>query len=108
KQTIRLVYGAPQGTRLVARRDPAIEFSEQLLTMGGLDQHTALMLLREAEQDFFSTAGCGIVWSNPPQREVTSTARAYDLVYRGDVCNCQGRLHHTQGGLVALTFRSAC
>lgn len=73
-----------------------------------LKRGEAVSLLREAERDLFSPDGCGISWRNPPRKEAGPAAGHYELVYPGDVCNCQGRLTYQSGGLVALGFRSAC
>jgi hypothetical protein len=108
EQTILLSYEFERGASLVTKRDPSIEFSEQRLNMNTLDQHAAVALLREAERDFFSSERCGIAWHASPQKEEGTTAGAYELVYRGDVCNCQGRLLYQKGALVTLIFRSAC
>lgn len=105
---IILSYEFEGGASLAAKRVPSIEFSEQQITVSNLDQHEAVDLLREAERDFFSTDGCGISWRKAPMKEAGSTSDAYELVYRGDVCNCQGRLLYQEGALVALVFRSAC
>ena len=60
ERAILLSYGFARGVSLVAKRDSSIEFSEQRLSMGDLDQRAAVALLQEAERDFFSTDGCGI------------------------------------------------
>jgi len=35
-------------------------------------------------------------------KEAGATVGTYELVYRGHVCNCQGRLIYQDGALVAL------
>lgn len=108
EDAIILSYGFEGGASLAAKRAPSIEFSEQRITVSDLDQDEAVNLLRETERDFFSTDGCGISWREAPMKESSSTSGTYELVYRGDVCNCQGRLMYQEGALVALVFRSAC
>lgn len=105
---IILLYGFEGGASLTAKRVPLIEFSEQRITVSNLDQQEAVDLIRETERDFFSTDGCGIAWQDAPTKEADSTSDTYELVYRGEVCNCQGRLVYQKGALVALVFRSAC
>lgn len=108
ESAIILSYGFAGGASLTAKRDPSIEFSEQRIIVSDLGQPEAVDLLRDAERDFFSTDGCGICWQKAPEKETDPTSSAYELVYRGDVCNCQGRLIYQEGALTALVFRSAC
>lgn len=106
--TVRLEYAFAEGATLEAHRDPAIEFTEQRLTKRGLARTTALALLQRTEQWAFGGKGCNIPWMQPPTEESGAAPDAKDLTYRGDVCNCQGRLEFTGGVLMGLVFRSAC
>jgi hypothetical protein len=106
--SIWLEYELAQGGKLEAHRDPAIELTEQRLTKTGLSRNIALALLQRTEQWAFDGKGCNIPWTQPPAEEAGSTPNAKDLAYRGDVCNCQGRLEFTGDVLRGLVFRSAC
>jgi hypothetical protein len=104
---LRIIYAFPQGGVLHTRVSPAIEFSEQLLMLPGLDVHRARQLLQEAEVDAFGPAGCGIVWSALPE-EGKSDRGGRELAYRGETCNCQGRVVYHNGSLISILFRTAC
>lgn len=106
-RAVILSYGFKGGASLVVKRDGSIELSEQRVTGPGLDRATAVQLLRDAERDLFSD-GCGISWRDNPATESGVAPDGRDLVYRGDVCNCQGRMLMRGDALVAIVFRSAC
>ena len=106
--SIRLEYVSSKGAKLEARRDPAIEFTEQRLSATGLSRKTAVALLQRAERWAFGDKGCSILWKKSPIREAGPNADSHELVYRGDICNCQGRLVHMGNALTSLVFRSAC
>ncbi|NML16539.1 hypothetical protein [Azohydromonas caseinilytica] len=108
-QAIELEFRFADGSRLQARRDGAIELSEQSLrwagARGGFD---ARALLRRAEQAAFS-GGCGIDWAQPETAPAAGEPGAVDSVYRGETCNCQARVRHDASGRVLmLALRSAC
>lgn len=106
--SIRLEYVSTKGAKLEARHDPAIEFTEQRLSTTGLSRKTAVALLQRTERWAFGDKGCSISWKKSPTREAGPTPDSRELAYRGDVCNCQGRLVHTGNTLTGLVFRSAC
>jgi len=106
--SIRLEYVSSKGAKLEARHDPAIEFTEQRLSTTGLSRKTGEALLQRTERWAFGDIGCSIAWKKSPTREAGLTTDSYELAYRGDVCNCQGRLVHTRNALTGLVFRSAC
>jgi len=106
--SVRIEYAFAEGGKLEAHRDPAIEFTEQRLTKRGLSRNAALALLQRTEQWAFDGKGCNIPWMQPPTEEAGPGPNAKDLAYRGDVCNCQGRLEFTGDELTGLVFRSAC
>lgn len=106
--SIRLEYVSSKGAKLEAQHDPAIEFTEQRLSVTGLSQKTAVALLQRTERWAFGDKGCSIAWKKSPTREAGSSSNSHEFVYRGDVCNCQGRLVHTGNALTGLVFRSAC
>jgi hypothetical protein len=106
--SIRLEYVFMNGARLDAKRDPAIEYTEQRLDVTGLAQKTALALLQRTERWAFGEKGCGISWKISPERENGSAPGRREVVYRGEACNCQGRLVFSGEVLTGLIFRSAC
>lgn len=106
--SISLMYEFPNGTTLEARRDPAIEHTEVHLARTRLSKQAALTFLRRTERWFFGGQRCGIAWTKPPSIEAGATPDRKDRVYRGDACNCQGRLEYTGAVITGLVFRSAC
>jgi len=106
--SIRLEYVSSKGAKVEAQHDPAIEFTEQRLNATGLSRKTAVALLQRTERWAFGDKGCSIAWQKSPIREAGPTPDSRELVYRGDVCNCQGRLVHMGNALTGLVFRSAC
>lgn len=66
-------------------------------------------LLKGAERAQFGASGCGIDWLRPDVQASPSPAGLSEQVFRGDVCNCQGRVcRDLQGNVRALQWRSAC
>jgi hypothetical protein len=106
--SVRLEYEFARGQKLEAYRDTQIELTEQHLTKAGLSENAALTLLQQIERWAFDGAGCNVSWLQPPSRQPGSGPNSSARVYRGDVCNCQGRLEFTGDVLVGLVFRSAC
>ncbi|MBU6437522.1 MAG: hypothetical protein KGQ77_08340 [Betaproteobacteria bacterium] len=97
------------GNQLTARQDDRIEFTEvraefsQPLTRDPVD------LLRSTERAQFGARGCGIDWLRPEVESAPSSAGLREQVFRGDVCNCQGRVSRDlHGDVRALQWRSAC
>ena len=105
---IQLKYESAKGGTLEARRDPAIESTEQRLSQNGLSEQAALALLQRTEQWAFGDKGCSIAWKNSPEKEAGAVPDSREVVYRGEECNCQGRLVYRGDVLTALIFRSAC
>jgi len=107
---IRLSYVFGENARLDARANPGIEFSEQNMQLQGIKENSAVSLLKQTEKDSFGGDGCGIKWDHPIAIEDSSNGqpRSRDIVYRGDLCNCQARVIHMGNRVVALVFRSAC
>jgi hypothetical protein len=106
--SIRLVYESGKGDKLEAQRERAIEATETRLTSRGLSEDAGLALLQRTEQWAFGEKGCSIAWKKAPDKEAGPTPNSRELVYRGDDCNCQGRLVYTGNTLSSLIFRSAC
>lgn len=105
---LRLVYEFRDGGRLEARTDPRIGLSDQRLALHGLSQGDARTVLQETERDAFGQDGCGIPWTSSPARDRSDGSDTAELVYRGDLCNCQARMVYRQSRLVRLVFRTAC
>jgi hypothetical protein len=105
-EAINLSYTFAQGGLLAAQRNPSIEFTEQRLALKGLKQQESIDLLRAAESAAFSKDGCGIAWDEPVTEP--KGPGSHDIVFRGDVCNCQARVTYKNNVQVALLFRSAC
>jgi hypothetical protein len=103
--TVRYTFDGNAG--LEAEIDPSIEYSEQRLQLGGTNEKTAVTLLKEEELDSFGHSGCGIRWSHPA-REPSEAPGAVEVIYRGDVCNCQARLIYRGASIVELVFTSTC
>jgi hypothetical protein len=106
--SIRLVYESSKGDKLEAQRERTIEATEARLTSRGLSQTAGLALLQSTERWAFGEKGCSIAWQKAPDREAGPTPDSRELVYRGDDCNCQGRLVYSGNTLTGLIFRSAC
>jgi hypothetical protein len=106
--SIWVTYEFPNQGKLQAHRDPRIELTEQELTQPGLSQQTALTLLRRTERWAFGSKGCRISWGKQPSRHPGAASNTFELAYRGEVCNCQGRLLYVGDRLAGVSFRSAC
>jgi hypothetical protein len=105
---VRLSYTFARGGALHVERDPDIEFTEQRITLRGLDSRKALALLRAVEKRTMGQNGCGIRWHEPPTQEADSAEETHEMIYRGDVCNCQGRLVYHKNAVMGLVFKSTC
>ena len=105
---IHLRYESSTGANLEARRDPAVELTEQRLGNVRMSQPAAMTLLRSTERWAFGDKGCSVTWNKQPTREAGATPSSYDLVYRGSICNCQARLVHEHNVVTGLVFSSAC
>jgi hypothetical protein len=101
-----IAYAFPGSGTLEVRRDHALELTEERINAGGLDARTALSLLRAGERFAFGREGCGISWGAPGIETTVGDTR--EVVYRGEVCTCQGRILYRHDEVSALTFRSAC
>jgi hypothetical protein len=93
--------------RLEARSNSAIEFSEQKIEVQQISRKKALALLRETEKYSFGPKGCSVNWNRAADSENESNG-SREVAYRGDTCNCQGRLVYRANSVVGLIWRSAC
>lgn len=94
--------------RLQARSNAAIEFSEQRMELPHISAKSALALLKDAEKQSYGGSGCGIAWDRPTTEPAGGRAGSREVVYRGDICNCQASVVYDHDSVVALVLRSAC
>jgi hypothetical protein len=94
--------------RLQARSNSAIEFSELRMNLLRISAESALALLKAAEKHSYGRDGCGIAWDHPTTESKGQRAGSREVVYRGDVCNCQASVVYDHHSVVALVLRSAC
>ena len=104
---IRLSYVFRDNGRLEARINPSIEFAEQRMQLLGITAERALELLKAAESGSFGREGCGIQWSRGAD-ESSDGQDSREIVYRGDICNCQARVTYQGQSVIGLTLRSTC
>jgi hypothetical protein len=107
--TIALEYTFRDGGWLRVKRQPSIEYTEQEVRFASPLDENPVAVLTLAEQAAFGAKGCGIDWRQPEKRPAGDSASVTEMIYRGDVCNCQGRVRSDAAGRVTgLVFRSAC
>jgi hypothetical protein len=93
---------------LEAQVDPSIEYSKQRLEFRGLSEREAVTLLKEEEVDSYGGSGCGIKWKHPTRQPSKTRPGQVEVLYRGDVCNCQARVVYDGRSVVALVLSSTC
>lgn len=104
-----LDYRFGDGATLHVERDARIEYTEQKARLALPLRESAVDILVRAEQAVFGIAGCGIDWRRPETQAADGNPGAIDMVFRGDVCNCQARVRRDAAGrVVGLALRSAC
>lgn len=102
-------YRFGDGAVLRARRDRAIEYSEQQLDLARPLAADPLDVLQAAERAAFGPKGCGIDWRHAEPAPSPRLPAGSERVYRGTVCNCQARVRSdAAGGVRGLLLRSAC
>jgi hypothetical protein len=106
---ITLDYTFRDGGSLRVTRNPRIEYSDQEVRFASPPGEGPVAVLTRAEEAAFGAKGCGIDWRQPETRPAGDDASVTEIIYRGDVCNCQARVRSDAAGRVAgLVFRSAC
>lgn len=106
---LHLTYHFSSGATLAAQVDPRIEFSEERADLQGLTEADAKALLQRGEKHAFGQQGCGITWQQPKAQGSGTSSGMREVVYRGDVCNCQARILYGKAGKIsAVILRSAC
>jgi hypothetical protein len=107
--SLAAAYSAVNGNAYRLQRDEQIEYSDEEARFAVPPRAAPLALLQDAERAAFVPAGCGIDWSHPEASPAAAASSPPVTVYRGDVCNCQARVHRSSAGVVvALGLRSAC
>lgn len=106
---LQVEYRFNRGGSLWVKRDPRIEYTELDARYRLPPGVAAKDLLVDAEQSLFGQSGCGIEWRDPETRPADGEPGVTETIYRGEVCNCQGRVRtDADGQIVGLSFRSAC
>lgn len=101
-------YSFADASSLTARRDTRIEYLQWAAHFANPQARKPLALLKSTEQAEFGSKGCGIDWQHP-ETEKGESSGSRDTVFRGDVCNCQARIHRDSSGLVVgVRMSSAC
>jgi|ERR1700691_2405418 hypothetical protein len=108
ENNLTLTYSFGEKALLEARSNSTIESSEQRLQLRGLTEPQAMGLLKKSEKNAFGDNGCPIDWQHVAEDSQGKEPGSHEVVYRGDTCNCQGRLVYEKRALVALVIRSAC
>lgn len=102
-------YAFGDGATLQATRDPSIEYSTQEATFVTPASEDPIALLTRTEHAAFGKDGCGIDWQRGANEPAANDAKGTDQVFRGSVCNCQGRVRRDAAGkVVGLSLRSTC
>ncbi len=104
ESAITLAFTFPGGAGLRSKVDSAIELSEQRMVLPSITTDAAVTLLKQAEKHSYGQKGCGISWSSP-ERE--SKDGGNGVIYRGESCNCQGRVVRRPKS-VEVVLSSAC
>jgi hypothetical protein len=107
-ENIALTYAFRNEAHLDASINSSIEYSDQHARFRGLDREKALALLKQSEQDSFGQDGCGIDWNRPESESKGGHSKFRAAVFRGDSCNCQGRILYQGNSVVGLAFSSSC
>jgi hypothetical protein len=104
---IELTYTLRDGGALRSSQDPRIEYYEQQVRFASPPAESPVEILQRAELAAYGAKGCGIEWRKPHER--TRQGESTVEVFRGNVCNCQGRVSRDERGRVTtLALRSAC
>jgi len=107
-ETITLSYAFRNHAHLEARASSSIEYSQQRVDFRGLNTEQAKALLRAAESDSFGLSGCGMDWDKPETDSTGKQPGSHAVVFRGDSCNCQGRVLYEGNSVVALILSNSC
>ncbi len=99
---LRADYRFADGSRLEARRDPAIEYVSVLLRFAAAQRIDPQAPLAGTERSLFGAAGCGIDWARPDAAGLTTR-------FDGDSCNCRATVERAPGGgVLSLGLSATC
>ena len=108
-RSVELLYRFRSGSQFTAKRDPAIELTEQRAKLALPSMDDPLGVLGRAERQAFGEQGCGIDWAHPDTEAAKSEPGATDTVWHGDTCNCRARVRRDAlGTVIELALTSAC
>jgi hypothetical protein len=104
-----LEYRFRGGGSLHVTRDARIEYTELDARFRLTAKQAPEAILASAERAAFGPKGCGIDWRQFETRPAEDGRGMSETVFRGEVCNCQARIHRNAvGQVIGLMFRSAC
>ncbi|WP_374568603.1 hypothetical protein [Ideonella sp.] len=107
--SVELLYRFRSGGQFTAKRDPAIELTEQRAKLALPPAEDPLRVLRRAERQAFGEQGCGIDWAHPDTDAAQGEPGAIDTVWQGQTCNCRARARRDAlGAVIELALSSAC
>lgn len=111
-------YKFSENASLDILTNPTIELSEQHLHLRDIATESAIKLLKSAELYSYPPHGCGIDWNHPAANSSESNAAragsaggdaaSREVIYRGNVCNCEASIRYDHNSVVELVLRSAC
>jgi hypothetical protein len=111
-------YKFSENASLDILTNPTIELSEQHLHLRDITTESAIKLLKSAEMYSYPPHGCGIDWNHPAANSPESNAAkagpaggdaaSREVIYRGNVCNCEASIRYDHDSVVELALRSAC
>lgn len=105
----QIAYRFAADAALRVTLDGSIEYTDYTATVNWPAGEAAPTLLMRHERTAFAPAGCGIDWQAPEIRPTEATPPGRQRMWRGDTCNCQGRVVEDGTGRVrAVGWRSAC
>jgi len=106
---VLIEYHFKDGGRLHVKRDPRIEYTEQIARVRLAPEKNPVEILAAAERKAFGENGCGIDWQNSDTWPVLGDPKVKETLFYGDLCNCRaGFRRDASGRVVELMLRSAC
>jgi hypothetical protein len=104
-----LEYHFRDGGRLTVKRDPRIEYTEQVAQFHLGSNNDPVAILADAERVTFSAGGCGIDWHAPDTQATGDDPGTTQTLYYGDVCNWRAGIRRDAAKrVIELMLRSAC
>ena len=105
---ITLSYAFANDSRLEARVEPSIEYSEQKAHIMALGKLEAMAILKRTASGYLGGDDCGIDWSRPLQQSGRDGSGTRSTVFSGRTCNCRARIIFRKSTVVAIVMSSAC